>query len=252
MSERRLSAFESRLVGRPDLITSEDVMDFKTGVIFEEEGGELVKAAYIRQLKIYGCLVHESFGWWPKRGVLFPMGGEAVAVSLHPNECLTEALRAVALLESYNVALLERGTAVDLAAPSVDSCRWCPFQVICPAFWKEVTTEWRQADGLISLEGVLKEDPQLLQGGGYRIVVSVTGGMVEPCTLELAPLDPSTHEALGNAKETTGIRVTGLRARSDGSIVPTKRTIIISEDQIPTIIVALNEGQDAVDDKEVF
>ena len=36
---------------------------------FRGRWDDVVKAAYVRQLRIYGYLVKENLGWWPKRGL---------------------------------------------------------------------------------------------------------------------------------------------------------------------------------------
>ena len=80
-------------------------MDFKSGSIVEtrdEHGTESIKAAYVRQLQIYGYLIHETLGRWLQRGVLLPAVGPGVEIQLHQQDCEREALEAVGLLEAYN------------------------------------------------------------------------------------------------------------------------------------------------------
>jgi len=71
--ERKLAAFGGKLVGRPDLIQKNEIADYKTGKLFEDEDlgqQRIVKTSYVRQLRLYAFLVNETLGWWPKRGVL--------------------------------------------------------------------------------------------------------------------------------------------------------------------------------------
>ena len=68
--ERKFVAYGGKLVGRPDVIRAKEIVDYKTGGIteYDDSQKEVVKASYIRQLRIYGYLVRENLGWWPERG----------------------------------------------------------------------------------------------------------------------------------------------------------------------------------------
>ena len=113
--EEEFTAFGGKLIGRPDVIRAEEVVDYKSGAIIEHDAvteREVVKVAYVRQLHIYGYLVKEKLNWWPKRGVLLPLGGAGVEVALDPSECEREAAEAVALLDVYNeTSIRERRVA---------------------------------------------------------------------------------------------------------------------------------------------
>ena len=65
LRERDFTAFGGRLVGRPDVIRAGKVVDYKSGAILERDDAtqtNVVKAAYGRQLRIYGYLVRETLG----------------------------------------------------------------------------------------------------------------------------------------------------------------------------------------------
>ena len=49
--EKNFSAANGKMVGRPDVVRPEEVVDFKIGDLFEDEDQEQVKAAYLRQLR---------------------------------------------------------------------------------------------------------------------------------------------------------------------------------------------------------
>ena len=58
--EQAFTAFGGRLIGRPDVIRAREVIDYKSGAILEHDAAtetDVVKAAYVRQLRIYGYLV---------------------------------------------------------------------------------------------------------------------------------------------------------------------------------------------------
>lgn len=103
--ERQFTAFGGRLSGRPDVIRNEEILDYKSGAIVEHDEdlqADVVKNAYVRQLRIYGFLVKETLGWWPKRGQLLPIAGDGIEVALTPLDCSLEATDAVTLLDAYN------------------------------------------------------------------------------------------------------------------------------------------------------
>jgi hypothetical protein len=48
-------------------------VDYKSGAILEQHAAtqtDVVKAASIRPLRIYGFLMKQNLAWWPKRGLL--------------------------------------------------------------------------------------------------------------------------------------------------------------------------------------
>jgi len=82
--EQEFTACGGKLAGRPDVIRASEVVDYKSGAIVEYDEAtqaDVVKAAYIRQLRIYGYLVKEKLGWWPLRGRC-----NAPHCSAHPEE----------------------------------------------------------------------------------------------------------------------------------------------------------------------
>jgi hypothetical protein len=107
--EQEFVAVGGKLRGRPDVIRGREIVDYKSGAITEYNESEqtiVVKAAYVRQLRIYGYLVKETLGWWPERGTLFPAVGAGVEVLLTPEDCEQEAAEAVAVLDRFNESVV--------------------------------------------------------------------------------------------------------------------------------------------------
>jgi CRISPR/Cas system-associated exonuclease Cas4 (RecB family) len=165
--EVEITAAQGKLRGKIDLIRGDDLIDYKTGSIFEEDdisSAPAVKLVYIRQLRIYAWLAHahSSAGQWVKRGLLYPLAGAPVEVSIVPAECEAEAAAAVALLDAYNTAVAAGTSLTAMANPSPDACRWCPFKPFCPAFWATVNPDWSgQLDGE-TIQGTVAAPPQAL------------------------------------------------------------------------------------------
>lgn len=235
LREARLSGAGGKLVGRPDMVRAPEVVDFKTGDVHEDENPEQIKSAYVRQLRLYAFLVRETQGWWPQRGILLPMTGSPVVVDLVPNECEREAREAVQLLDDYNRLLDEKPAPERLANPSPAACRWCPFQICCPAFWQLVTPDWGDALGQGALRGVVRDAGVIHGGSALSLAVDVDRGTVARQHVALFPLEPSIHPAAVPAHAGDIVRVVGLWQRPDGSVAVTKRTIVAAESDIPAI-----------------
>jgi hypothetical protein len=141
--EREFSGAGGRIIGRPDVVRPGEVIDFKTGDVFEDQDMEEVRPAYMRQLRLYAFLVKETFGWCPQRAVLLPMTGAPVAIELDPQECEAEAAQAIRLMTEYNEFLTRSIDIINLASPSPATRRWCPVQLLCPAFWIAIGPNWK-------------------------------------------------------------------------------------------------------------
>jgi hypothetical protein len=235
--EQEFSAYGGRLIGRPDVIYGREIIDYKSGSISdynEDDGSETVKVGYIRQLRIYGYLVREAFGWWPERGLILPLLGAGVDVTLDPAECEREAHEAVAILEQYNGHIRQGVPATALAAPSPEACRWCPYQLVCPAFWRAATPTWSSQLRGASVEGIVPAPPRIVHGGAAMAVsVDVQAGSEPIRRVEISPLDPTVHEAIHKIAPSDRVRMVDLRKRPDGALLPTVRTVLARVDELP-------------------
>jgi hypothetical protein len=237
--ERQFAAFGGKLVGKPDVIRQEEIVDYKSGAILEYDElsqSEVVKSAYVRQLRIYGLLVKEVLGWWPARGVLLPFAGRGVEVPLDPRECVREAAEAVAILDDYNAKVSARAAPDQLASPSPSTCKWCSFKLLCPPFWSAVGPSWSgQLDGAVA-EGVLHEPPRAIHGGAaMSLAIDVQYGTEGVRQVQIAPLNPNLHGLVTAFTSGDRVRLAGLRARPDGTLVPTSRTVLARVEDLPIL-----------------
>ncbi len=237
--ERQFMSFGGKLVGKPDVIRQHEIVDYKSGAILEYDEisqSDVVKTAYVRQLQIYGFLVKEVLGWWPKRGVLLPFAGAGVEVPLDPSECKREAAEAVAVLDDYNAKVTTCATPEEFAAPSPSTCKWCSFKLLCAPFWSAVAPDWSgQLDGAV-VEGVVRESPRAIHGGAaVSLTIDVQKGSEGVRQVQLAPLNPKVHSAIGILAIADRVRVLGLRARPDGSLVSTPRTVLARVEDLPML-----------------
>jgi hypothetical protein len=240
--EQTLTAFEGKLTGRPDAIRDRDIVDYKSGAIVETDEAtqtEVAKAGYVRQLRIYGFLVKETLGWWPQHGTLLPVAGAGIKIRLNPDECTREAGEAVAILDAYNAKLNAAKSVDELASPKPENCKWCPFKILCPAFWNSVTAMWSRILDGAAVEGTIDEAPRAIHGGNaVALSLNVQSGTQVPARINLAPLDPNTHAAITTLSAGDRVRLVGLRERPDGSLLPTPRTVLARVDELPVIGLA--------------
>jgi len=237
--EQDFAACDGKLLGRPDVIRANEVIDYKSGAIMEYDEAtqnDVVKIAYIRQLRIYGYLVKEKLGWWPSRGILLPLAGAGIEVALDPIECAREATEAVALLDAYNGKLIAGAAPEEFASPSSQVCRWCPYKILCPAFWQNAVPEWSgQLDGA-AVEGVLAEAPTVIHGGAARAVaLDIQAGSEARRRAQIAPLNPAVHSDVDTLVAGDRVRLIGLRVRRDGILIPRDRTVMCRVDDIPIL-----------------
>lgn len=240
LREQPFTAFGGRLLGRPDVVRAREVIDYKSGAILEHDAAaeaDVVKAAYVRQLRIYGYVVRQNLGWWPERGILIPLGGAEVEVALDPLDCEREAGEAVARLDEYNERVRAGAALEELASPSIKTCRWCAYKIICPVFWDTAAADWSgQLDGA-AVEGPLTHAPTPIYGGAARTitVLAERGSEVRQETT-IAPLNISTYPALDGAGLGDRVRLVGLRKRADGVLVPSARTVVLRGSDLPHVI----------------
>jgi hypothetical protein len=221
------------------MIRASEVVDYKSGAIVEHDVAtqtNVVKAAYVRQLRIYGYLVKQKLGWWPKRGILLPLGGAGVEVELEASECEREASDAVALLDVYNGKVRSRAAPQEFASPSPESCRWCAYKLVCPVFWQAASPDWSgQLDGA-AVEGSLVGAPSVIHAGAARaIAVDVQAGTEARHQAQIAPLNVSAHPVVATLAQGERVRLVALRQRTDGMLVPGQRTVLCRVSGLPSV-----------------
>lgn len=247
--EKRLSALNGQLVGRPDLYNSDVVIDFKTGAAIEQVSGETqttrVKPSYVRQLRIYAFLVWSSLRQWPKKAAIWPMNGAPVEVEISPDECAHEAEAAVSMLTQYNADVRGARSPVSVASPSPSTCCGCPFQILCPAFWKTVAVDWLADLGSHVIEAHVSETPKNLYGGSAVLVpLTVERGTVEHRSCQIGPVRQDIHEVAAHLQQGDILRIVGLPPGTKTTMVPSIRSVVMRREDLPEIRVLATEPCD--------
>jgi hypothetical protein len=241
LREREFTAYGGKLVGRPDVVRANEIVDFKSGSIIEssdEQGTEIVKAAYVRQLQIYGYLVHQTIGRWLPRGVLLPAVGQGIEIALQQQECEREASEAVRILDAYNDKVADNSAIASLATPSPENCKWCPYKAVCSPFWEAASPAWSgKLDGA-AIEGRVTEPPQAIHNGLARtFAVDSHAGSETESRIKIFPINPLVHDVVDTLTVGDTVRVVGLGVRPDNIFIPRMRTVIKRVDQLPNVVV---------------
>jgi hypothetical protein len=190
----------------------------------------------VRQLRIYAYLVHSATGKWPRGGLLFPLAGPPVVVDIEPTQCETEAAEAVRLLGRYNSSVASAGEAIGLASPSPEACRWCSFKTICPAFWANANESWISLLDGEAVAGRLARPPLALHGGAaWSVALTVDAGTTPQGERVISPLSTDLHPSVPQLSQGERVRIIGLGQRSNGSLFPTQRTVVLAEAVAPAI-----------------
>ena len=177
-TELALSDPNSILFGRVDRVESDGgrvrVVDLKTGLA---QGP--VTPEQRRQLLLYAVLVHRTSGQWPDEIALEDASGSRHAMPLEPAEAEQALADVLSEVANFNLRALRAGASFD-ANPSADTCRWCPYRVVCHQYWQSLSSDWnhRSVLGRVRLTGTSAaggfvelsvESPDDLAGSTMRI-----------------------------------------------------------------------------------
>lgn len=211
--------------GRADVIRrspAHEIEDYKSGAVFEDDSGEL-KPAYRTQMLLYAVLEHEDTSSWPTRASIIPLTGDPVSIDIVPAEAEAAASQALAALASYNASVQSADRADQLAKPSAEHCRFCEFAVVCPAFWQQLTADWR--DGPIVAAAGYLIDREASQRGSVALRLDVRTGSVDSGEWTIARVDPVRFPTAVRAQPGSALAATALLASDEArTLRPTERT----------------------------
>lgn len=143
--EQELTDPTTGLRGTPDWVQQSGgairVLDFKTG-LNQADASEDQR----RQLLLYAHLVRVKTGRLPDGCALVNGAGREHLVEVDV-AAIDEALAAaVAAVDDYN-RHVSHGDLHQLARPSQEACRWCPFRPVCRPYFETRQPEWIGAKG---------------------------------------------------------------------------------------------------------
>lgn len=231
--EVELYCYDNKMKGRPDYYDLDTLIDYKTGVITEPDNPLEPKDSYVRQLRIYAAIIFQSSGFWVKTASLMPMSGQSVTVEVQQEQCLAEAQDALGRLHLYNEAI--KNSTVQ-PSPSVEECKYCPFQVVCPAFWSTADASWSETSNTQTVGGImLRPAFGIRSTSDFSLNMEVDSGTM-PAGEYTIRIGGAQLSSAGTILEGTELRISGLKKTSSGSALSgTPRTTVWRQDQIPQI-----------------
>jgi hypothetical protein len=159
-SEGWLRSQDGKVRGRPDLVEHSDgaveVVDLKSGAQYLDDDS-IMRPDHRQQLLFYAFLWHEVHGEWPSLGSIQNVAGGKTSFQIDPTECIDVVAAGLENLEELNTALASRDSQENLASPSTDTCRYCPYRPGCRPFWDAINPEWdtfkKDVLGTVELSG---------------------------------------------------------------------------------------------------
>jgi CRISPR/Cas system-associated exonuclease Cas4 (RecB family) len=170
-TERFFQTEDGKIVGRIDLIYEKgddaEIIDFKTGEIFEDLQELTPKKEYQIQLKIYAALFFLKKGIWPKKLILAGLNQPHIEIEYKPEESLNLLDKVKEELSQINKLRTEGLIIDEFAQPSVQSCRFCGYRPGCSVYWNNRKEE---AGWPLDFWGDIKEKKRL-GNGFYKVVL---------------------------------------------------------------------------------
>jgi hypothetical protein len=189
------------LRGRPDRVEgpteARRVIDLKSGL-----GQADPTLAQLRQLMLYGHLVETSTGNRVSEIAIEDASGHRWAEPFDHvvvDVLLSEIEDARSTFESARAA----GSLADLATPSADDCRWCPFRLLCAPYWESLESSWQHGSVLGTID-------RTKSGAKGSIVEMTTDSPTDASgTSWIVSMAPAEYAIVGTKLAVAGAEITG-------------------------------------------
>jgi len=235
-SEKRFEARGGKLTGIPD--------HYRNGVITEYKstlpdpawpGAASLLEAYKRQVFLYAVIIHEVFGNWPSKGVIVGASGQTIDITISPEECEAEADAAVEALDAFNNALSSATSPAELAKPSAQACGTCPYQLLCPAFWANLSPDVFGEIPHHAAQGQLKQIDSGSESDIYHLHLSNSAASrpvenFQTLTLRRSIHGKPDHDAVGQK-----CLIKNAIIRDDRQIRADMYTVVVVERKLPSL-----------------
>jgi hypothetical protein len=138
--ERTVEDPRTGLFGRPDRVEgagrAQVVVDLKTGL---SQAG--ATESQRRQLLLYAHLVGAATGNTPERVAIEDPAGRRWEESITKQDVAAAVNEVVQARAAYESAA-RAGSWEDLARPDVETCRHCPYRLVCRQYWDALKFDW--------------------------------------------------------------------------------------------------------------
>lgn len=237
-TERRIETRDGRLAGRPDFFNGHTIVEYKSSLPDRSSPHATdILEGYRRQLRLYAAILADLESRWPVTAKLIAASGQSMEFHLDPDECMAEAEAAREALEEVNRELSRGTPPATLAKPDSASCRRCPFQVICPAFWK-----WIEEHSIEDLPAAASVEVVRIDIGHdadiYTANVAVMASSRPIDRHQAIVLRRSTHRDHSNSPKGTRWRIVSGMIRPEARLRANLSTVVILENRVPTFTPA--------------
>ena len=217
-TERRIETRDGRLAGRPDFFNGNTIVEYKSSLPDHSwPRAREVLDGYQRQLRLYAAILADVENRWPGNARLVAASGQVMEIRIDPEECKAEAEAALEALSDVNRELLEGTPPETLARPSSVSCGRCPFQAVCPAFWK-----WIEKDGMVDQPVAAALEVESIDVGYeadlYTAYVAVLASSRPMEKNQVIALRRSVHGDLSDSPKGTKWRIVSAAVRGDSQL----------------------------------
>jgi hypothetical protein len=237
--ERLFEAREGRLAGRPDHFDGHILTAYKSALPDPAWPGaaELLNS-FRRQVRLYAAIIADAAGTWPTHGRVVSASGHVLEVASDPAACDAEADAAVAALDALNRGLLSEALPERLAQPSQPACTECPFQTICPAFWRPLGADGMQGLPDVAIEGVLNGLESSQDGDLYTAHRVLSTASHQLNDQQPVVLRKSAHGDLSTLAPGTRWRIVSAKIRPDGRLRADLSTVVCTVSNLPSLVIA--------------
>lgn len=144
--EKTLVSRDELLRGIADVIEPDQraVVDYKSGAAPTD--GAPLSDAERTQLMFYAYLAAEN-GIAVDQGTIVRGTGETATIETPADQARAVADAAREALTTMNVRAQQNAAPADLAEPSPQACRACPFIPLCSGFWRQASESWAEEVG---------------------------------------------------------------------------------------------------------
>ena len=236
-TERRIETRDGRLAGRPDFFNGNTIVEYKSSLPDHSwPRAREVLDGYRRQLRLYAAILADVENRWPGSARLVAASGQVMEIRIDPEECKAEAEAALEALSDVNRELLNRTPPETFARPNSVSCEGCPFQAVCPAFWK-----WIEKDGMVDQPVAAALELESIDVGYeadlYTAHVAVLAGARPTENNQMIVLRRSAHGDLSGSPEGTKWRIVSAAVRGDSRLRANISTVVLAEKSVPKLVV---------------
>ena len=235
-TERRLEARGGRLVGKPDHFDGHTLTEYKSSLPDPAwAGANTLLGIFRRQLSLYAAIIAETTGVWPAHGRIIAASGQVMDVPIDPAACDAEADTALAALDALNQGLASGAAPETLACPAPAACNGCPFQVICPAFWRWLGSARIEEPSAVAAEGVLEGIEFGQDGDLYTAHLALHSATHQLEVQQPLVLRRYAYGDLTDSRVGEHWRIVSARVRSAGRLRANLSTVVFAVSALPIL-----------------